>query len=266
MDDGSVDNSVDIIRRFENRLAHWETGPNRGQYQVINAAFKKSTGAIMGWINSDDMHLPWTLHVVAECFYTIPRCPMAFQSRAGPLGLSRVLPRLPFGSRLRSNRILGRPYAPRMHVRCGQHTGRIGRSFNKSPRSGVARYGRKPELRIPPPIRRPPVILHFGGGFTNAPVWSGLACPLGRISHAESTTDEPDREIWATVHAALEALRSRPAGKGMLGARFCIEPGRGTLPKVGHRLIGKYGYPGENREEGCQHSNRPLGTDEHRFI
>jgi glycosyltransferase involved in cell wall biosynthesis len=72
MDDGSTDNSVEIIKRNADWLAHWETGPNRGQYAVITEGFSKSTGQIMGWINSDDMHLPYTLRAVGEIFENCP--------------------------------------------------------------------------------------------------------------------------------------------------------------------------------------------------
>jgi glycosyltransferase involved in cell wall biosynthesis len=72
MDDGSTDNSVEIIKRYADRLAHWETGPNRGQYAVITEGFRKSTGEVMGWLNSDDMHLPYTLKAVAEIFEAFP--------------------------------------------------------------------------------------------------------------------------------------------------------------------------------------------------
>ncbi len=72
LDDGSTDGSVDIIRRYADRIAHWETGANRGQYKVITAGLQQSTGEVMGWINSDDMHLPWTLRAVGEIFRDFP--------------------------------------------------------------------------------------------------------------------------------------------------------------------------------------------------
>ncbi len=72
VDGGSTDGSIDIIRRYEQRLAHWETRPKRGQYADITAGFARSTGEIMGWLNSDDMHLPWTLRAVGEIFQSLP--------------------------------------------------------------------------------------------------------------------------------------------------------------------------------------------------
>ena len=72
VDGGSSDDSPDIIRRFEGRLAWWRSEPDNGQYDAINKGFAKTGGEIMGWLNSDDMHMPWTLSVVAEIFQQFP--------------------------------------------------------------------------------------------------------------------------------------------------------------------------------------------------
>src|SRR2546426_12347701 len=65
MDGGSTDNSVEIIRKYEDQLAFWVSEKDEGQSAAINAAFAKSTGEILGWVNSDDMYLPGTLEYVA---------------------------------------------------------------------------------------------------------------------------------------------------------------------------------------------------------
>lgn len=72
LDGGSTDDSVEIIRRHEDRLAHWESGADQGQYSAINRGFDRSTGEIHGWLNSDDMHLPWTLRAVGDIFARFP--------------------------------------------------------------------------------------------------------------------------------------------------------------------------------------------------
>ena len=72
VDDGSSDRSVEIIRRNERDLAQWETHENRGQYATINKGFSFATGEIFGWLNSDDIYLPWTLRAVAEIFTEFP--------------------------------------------------------------------------------------------------------------------------------------------------------------------------------------------------
>ena len=68
IDGGSTDGSVDIIRKYESNLAYWVSEKDNGLYDAVNKGFKKSSGAIMGWINSDDCHWPGSLHYIAEVF------------------------------------------------------------------------------------------------------------------------------------------------------------------------------------------------------
>lgn len=70
MDGGSTDGSVEIIRRYEAHISHWQSAPDDGQYGAINDGFKLATGQIMGWINSDDKLHPGALWNVAKVFMT----------------------------------------------------------------------------------------------------------------------------------------------------------------------------------------------------
>lgn len=65
-DGGSSDGSVEIIKKYGAHLAHWESETDRGQSHAINKGFRKATGQIMCWLNSDDFYLPGTLKFVAE--------------------------------------------------------------------------------------------------------------------------------------------------------------------------------------------------------
>jgi glycosyltransferase involved in cell wall biosynthesis len=55
MDGGSDDNSVEVIKRREADLSFWRSEPDRGQAAAINEGFSRCTGAILGWLNSDDL-------------------------------------------------------------------------------------------------------------------------------------------------------------------------------------------------------------------
>jgi glycosyltransferase involved in cell wall biosynthesis len=66
MDGGSTDDSIEIIKKYDSHLAHWESGKDRGQAHAINKGLALATGSIFGWINSDDFYLPGTLSFVAE--------------------------------------------------------------------------------------------------------------------------------------------------------------------------------------------------------
>jgi glycosyltransferase involved in cell wall biosynthesis len=68
MDGGSTDNSVDIIKRYESQLAHWESKPDGGQADAIKRGFNMATGDILAWLNSDDYYLPDTFNQVSELF------------------------------------------------------------------------------------------------------------------------------------------------------------------------------------------------------
>ena len=72
IDDGSTDNSVEVIERYSSKLAYFEHQPNQGQYPTINKGFSRATGDICAWLNSDDIYLPWTLRTVATIFSLFP--------------------------------------------------------------------------------------------------------------------------------------------------------------------------------------------------
>lgn len=68
IDGGSSDGSVDIIRKYENDLAYWVSEKDRGAADAIGKGFRKATGSIVGWLNSDDVYRPNTLQNVAAAF------------------------------------------------------------------------------------------------------------------------------------------------------------------------------------------------------
>ncbi len=72
MDGGSVDGSVEIIKKYQSYLAYWQTCPDGGQYRAVEAGFKRSTGQIMTWLNSDDILRPGALYRVAAVFLSRP--------------------------------------------------------------------------------------------------------------------------------------------------------------------------------------------------
>jgi FkbM family methyltransferase len=73
MDGGSTDGSVEIIKKYEKHLTYWQSQPDGGQYVATNEGFRRSTGEIMGWLNSDDKLHPGALHQVALAFRAMPQ-------------------------------------------------------------------------------------------------------------------------------------------------------------------------------------------------
>lgn len=72
IDGGSTDESVEIIRRYENRLAYWCSEKDNGQADAINKGFARATGSLLGWINSDDLLSPHSLELLAEAHLRNP--------------------------------------------------------------------------------------------------------------------------------------------------------------------------------------------------
>ena len=74
IDGGSSDDSVEIIKRYESRLAYWVSEPDRGQTHAINKGLARVTGDVVAYINSDDVYLPGAFDAVAARFRHEPQC------------------------------------------------------------------------------------------------------------------------------------------------------------------------------------------------
>jgi glycosyltransferase involved in cell wall biosynthesis len=73
MDGGSTDESVEIIKKYSDNIAYWQSCPDNGQADAIFRGFERSTGEILAWINSDDYYLPGSLLAIAEQFMKYPQ-------------------------------------------------------------------------------------------------------------------------------------------------------------------------------------------------
>lgn len=78
IDGGSTDGSVDVIKRYEDRLDYWVSEPDRGQSHAINKGFKRSTGEILAWLNSDDTYEPGALMEVGRYFREHPEVEVVY--------------------------------------------------------------------------------------------------------------------------------------------------------------------------------------------
>jgi len=66
MDGGSTDHSVEIVHKYDPWLSGWVSEPDRGQSHAINGGFRRATGDILAWLNSDDIYFPGALQAIGR--------------------------------------------------------------------------------------------------------------------------------------------------------------------------------------------------------
>jgi len=79
-DGGSRDETVAVLESYGHRLA-WTSAPDGGQTQAINLGFRRVSGEIMAWVNSDDLLLPGAIHAVVDHFNRHPEVDVIYGDR-----------------------------------------------------------------------------------------------------------------------------------------------------------------------------------------
>ena len=73
-DGGSTDNSLDVIKRYADRLAWWCSEPDKGQSDAFNKGFAHATGRFLTWLNADDVMLPGVVAALKKAATRHPDC------------------------------------------------------------------------------------------------------------------------------------------------------------------------------------------------
>jgi glycosyltransferase involved in cell wall biosynthesis len=71
-DGGSSDESVDVIRRYQDRLGRWRSQPDGGQAAAIQEGVAQARGDLVAWLNSDDYYCEDALWRVARAWLRQP--------------------------------------------------------------------------------------------------------------------------------------------------------------------------------------------------
>lgn len=78
IDGGSTDGSVEVIRRYADRLAFWVSEPDQGQTDAINKGFARAQGEILAWLNSDDTYKPGAVREAVQFLQDQPQVGMVY--------------------------------------------------------------------------------------------------------------------------------------------------------------------------------------------
>ncbi len=78
VDGGSTDDSVNIIKRYQRHLTWWVSEKDRGQTHAINKGFRRSTGDLVNWLNSDDLLAAGALNSLADSYKQNPGADLFF--------------------------------------------------------------------------------------------------------------------------------------------------------------------------------------------
>lgn len=68
IDGGSTDGTVDIIKKYEDKITYWISEPDNGQSDAINKGIKVATGEVFNWVNADDYLEKNALNLVGDFF------------------------------------------------------------------------------------------------------------------------------------------------------------------------------------------------------
>lgn len=68
IDGSSTDSTIEIIKKYASWISYWVSEPDQGQADAVNKGWRRSSGQLLGWLNSDDRYEAGALETVAGMF------------------------------------------------------------------------------------------------------------------------------------------------------------------------------------------------------
>ncbi|MEM7129001.1 MAG: glycosyltransferase family 2 protein [Chloroflexota bacterium] len=79
MDGGSTDGTVEILKKYQSKYnLKWISEADSGQSDALNKGFRRASGAIIGWLNSDDTYMPDAIQTAVEYLAANPASGWAY--------------------------------------------------------------------------------------------------------------------------------------------------------------------------------------------
>ena len=66
IDGGSNDRTIDIIKKYENKIDYWVSERDKGLYDAFNKGMMLASGKFIGIINSDDVYTKNSLKIISN--------------------------------------------------------------------------------------------------------------------------------------------------------------------------------------------------------
>ena len=68
IDGGSTDGTIDIIKKYEDKIDYWVSEKDDGIYDAMNKGIKVANGELIGIINADDWYEKYTIKTVVQAY------------------------------------------------------------------------------------------------------------------------------------------------------------------------------------------------------
>ena len=73
IDGGSSDNTINIIKKYEDKIDYWCSGNDKGIYDAFNNGMQLATGDYIGFLNSDDYYSHNALELLIKYINKFPK-------------------------------------------------------------------------------------------------------------------------------------------------------------------------------------------------